>query len=175
MEDHDTANLIEAAWRAASDTRTEISPRYGDEELAFCITLVVGKDRSDLAIEGNETTLTSLREGFRAYSHRTFCPDVVTSTDTVEIGQDIQDEGRQFYYNVQAYSEERKFFKTAEGRYGIGPPVMKQGVLCCLILGAVVPFIVRSTRQTFITSWLVNAIYMALCEVKLWMTGGRVY
>jgi hypothetical protein len=37
----------------------------------------------------------------------------------------------------------RKFFRTRKGYFGLGPPIMQNGDLCCLFFGAEVPYILR--------------------------------
>jgi hypothetical protein len=43
----------------------------------------------------------------------------------------------------EASTRNRKFFTTREGRFGIGPHIMRTGDVCCILYGATVPFIIR--------------------------------
>jgi hypothetical protein len=42
----------------------------------------------------------------------------------------------------------RRFFVSERGYFGLGPGLVEEGDLCCIIFGAKTPFILRSTEVT---------------------------
>jgi hypothetical protein len=66
----------------------------------------------------------------------------------------------------------RKFFRTCKGYFGLGPRAMRPGDICCVLLGAKVPFILRPERQQYL---LVGECYvhgvMRGEVVRMWQRG----
>ena len=61
-------------------------------------------------------------------------------------GEDVAD----FMNNVELVWASRRFFITNQGHFGIGPEILTEGDVCCIISGAPVPFIIRPfTSSTY--------------------------
>jgi hypothetical protein len=150
MKDGGVINPVELAWKIAFDSKI-LEPSL-DEEIVFSLTLSVGIDAYDKDIEKDENDIMTLRDNFRAYRQK-YCDYVSTHIERPSSGIFgkpfiIGNEGR-FTYQAQYYCSHRKFFKTAKGLLGVGPPVMKHGDLCCVLFGSTVPFIIRPTGYRF--------------------------
>lgn len=52
---------------------------------------------------------------------------------------------REFAGKFQYYCNNRRFFVTRGGYWGIGPPAMQKGNVCAVLVGADVPFVLRPT------------------------------
>jgi hypothetical protein len=60
-------------------------------------------------------------------------------------GEDIDG----IYWSVSRFCTGRKVFSTKTGRLGLGPSVLKEGDICCVLFGAPVPFILRRVNSSF--------------------------
>ena len=86
-------------------------------------------------------------------------------------GKSIDD----IYWSASRFSSGRRVFATKQGKIGLGPTVLRDGDLCCVLFGAQVPFILRSTGDKYklvgeayvhgvmkgeaMVDWLIEEIY----------------
>lgn len=49
----------------------------------------------------------------------------------------------EIYWAASRFCTGRKLFSTRQGLLGLGPAVIREGDLCCIIFGTPVPFILR--------------------------------
>ncbi|KAJ4991734.1 heterokaryon incompatibility protein [Stagonosporopsis vannaccii] len=54
---------------------------------------------------------------------------------------------RSFAARFEHYANQRRFFVTKGGYWGLGPAVMQEGDVCAVLLGADVPFVLRPTAE----------------------------
>lgn len=115
-----------------------------DERLkAFSLTLTAGLTNYECAEDG----LGQHEANFAAYWGLR-----LKSTSGRSLPADLQggtgqgDEER-FWIDMSLSSEGRSFLITRKGRYGLGPWIAKPGDICCILLGANVPFILRNTDK----------------------------
>jgi hypothetical protein len=53
------------------------------------------------------------------------------------------------YWPITRFCTGKKVFSTKQGMLGLGPTLLREGNLCCLLLSAQVPFILRRFREKF--------------------------
>jgi hypothetical protein len=168
MKSGTSMNPVQSAWTTAEISKAGISPLYPDEELAFALTLVVSLDWSKLIHEADKDATTSLRANFRAYCQKNFTPECYQQLEqNVKIEmQTTSGDVRDYEISARKFSANRKFFKTAKGRYGVGPHIMKQGDQCCILFGASVPFILRPTSDRFHYKLVGECYIHVSCKVR---------
>jgi hypothetical protein len=134
-------NPLESAWTLA--TAAEAYPYSCDKETAFSLTVTCGVNEIRHDWERDKKLVEAFRKRFKSYRQGFFTP----SDSTLQKGLSdrvVMDKAYEYTLFTQ-YSKGRKFFVTKDGRFGLGPPVMKQGDLCCVLFGSIAPFIIRPT------------------------------
>jgi hypothetical protein len=53
------------------------------------------------------------------------------------------------YWAASRFCTGRKVFCTKQGTLGLGPALLREGDLCCILFGARVPFILRRVRDNY--------------------------
>jgi hypothetical protein len=54
-----------------------------------------------------------------------------------------------FFSSASTFCAWRKLFSTSRGLLGLGPRLLREGDLCCILFGATVPFILRPVGQRY--------------------------
>ncbi|KAL9599539.1 MAG: hypothetical protein Q9219_003783 [cf. Caloplaca sp. 3 TL-2023] len=80
---------------------------------------------------------------FRASIHAVY-NTATTTTTTAAVG-----DGKEYKRNLEDYCHHRRLFRTASGRFGLGPAAMREGDRCAVLFGAGVPFVVRRWRSEY--------------------------
>jgi hypothetical protein len=74
-----------------------------------------------------------------------FCASVQLgnfSTDEISLANG---DWERFENEALSYMAERKFFITKDGRFGLGPSLLQDGDICCVLMGCRMPLIIRPT------------------------------
>lgn len=137
---------LDRIWEDLQDSNTPCCyPR--DKRLeAFSLTLCAGLTNYEPA----EDNLGRHWANFAAYWGLR-----LQSTSTSALPSELQAEmekgdAERFWIDMSLSSEGRSFFITQKGYYGLGPWIAEPGDICCILLGARVPFILRKTgKQSF--------------------------
>ncbi len=126
--------------------------RRGNTKLsdnALCATLSAGLMGFDSAEENSSQHLAN----FKAYLLK--FPEM----GHVQADQGLADEMRKssqggdwakFMWDTFNACHRRRFFVTQKGYFGLGPEAMKEGDLCCILFGAMVPFILRRVDHQYV-------------------------
>ncbi|OCK92463.1 uncharacterized protein K441DRAFT_182571 [Cenococcum geophilum 1.58] len=139
-----TTNLVESVWLDTNANRSGISP-YPNEWQAFSLTLVAGKGWDEGLAEKD---LAAHNADFRLYCLARCSPGFNNLNNSVhEAGKatTLGDADR-FLRLARTFCNNRKFFTTAKGRYGLSPYTIQKGDICCVLFGAEIPFILRPTN-----------------------------
>ncbi|KAL1600661.1 hypothetical protein SLS60_007049 [Paraconiothyrium brasiliense] len=139
-------NPIEAAWTIAKSSQPP-NTLYATILEAFSLTITAGLDKLRKPAAHNIATHLS--------NFASFCSSKLSHKLNSEIAQhnpgkkgEIQTaNGDERHFSVQARQacHGRRFFVTDGGLFGLGPAAMRTGDMCCVFVGARVPFVVRST------------------------------
>jgi hypothetical protein len=115
-----------------------------DERLkAFSLTLCAGLTNYERA----EDNLTLHWANFVAYWRlRLQSTSTNPSLEGLQEGEEKGDEER-FWWDMSLSGEGRSFLITQKGYYGLGPWIAEPGDLCCILIGANVPFVLRKTDK----------------------------
>jgi Heterokaryon incompatibility protein (HET) len=70
-------------------------------------------------------------------------PDFIKSETSLSNG-----DWRRFHGQIFVHMYGRKFFITKDGRFGLGPSLLQNGDICCLLIGSNMPFILRATSTS---------------------------
>ncbi|KAI4213870.1 MAG: hypothetical protein LQ351_003565 [Letrouitia transgressa] len=140
-------NPVEAAWPAVNTGETSKKEAI----LAISLALVCGLGKNGDAIAENE--MEAHLADFLAYCNEYCKPDLAAMVQKELKVQppssslkDTATSGNASGYAslISGFGRNRRFFVTADGRhYGIGPAIMQEGDLCCVLVGAKVPFVLR--------------------------------
>ena len=119
---------------------------YADNVDAFSLTLTAGVLRGKLAAED---FLQEFRAHFIAHCQDLCSHEFASRTElqtrvTAESGS--KGVAARFSRVAGRHCSNRRFFASEKGYYGIGPQVMWQGDVCCVLFGARVPFILRPVQ-----------------------------
>jgi Heterokaryon incompatibility protein (HET) len=134
---------LDRAWR---DVQGSAMPcRYSPEKKndAFSLSLCGGLTGSLRA----EDNMTKHNANFAAYwgLRQKATGEVVSENLVVQAEKGDADD---FYWDMSLTCEGRVFFITEKGYYGLGPWIAKPGDICCVFLGANVPFILRPGQKS---------------------------
>ncbi|KAH0558888.1 hypothetical protein GP486_004482 [Trichoglossum hirsutum] len=140
--DHQPVSL-DRVWH---DIHSDETPcKYpSDERLkAFSLTLCAGLTNYERA----EDDFAVHWANFVAYWRlRLQCTSTSPSLEGLEEGEKKGDEER-FWLDMSLSGEGRSFLITQRGYYCLGPWIAEPGDLCCVLLGANVPFVLRKTDK----------------------------
>ncbi|KAL9596066.1 MAG: hypothetical protein Q9219_006052 [cf. Caloplaca sp. 3 TL-2023] len=154
-------NPVEAAWPAIITNQTS-SPRIKPETksrrdfiIAMSLALVCGLGNSGNTIA--EKDIESHLADFLAYCHEYCTPDLAAtiqnelqapSSPSCPKNSATKGDAKGYANLLSAFGRNRRFFVTADAQYfGIGPAMMREGDLCCVLVGAKVPFILRPSQE----------------------------
>jgi hypothetical protein len=129
-------DAVEMSWKIAISAANEYPPVYRNALKAFRETLCAGTQYSDL-----ESMETDFEDYCRRRCSPTYVDDLVLSGSSEVIGN-----GHHYLNVIQQYLFDRRFFTTTGGQYGLGPKLMQKNDICCILFGALVPFIIRPTE-----------------------------
>jgi hypothetical protein len=136
-----TPNPVESCWKVQADSTTSA---YADTRLqAFCWTLVAGTYYGGI---------DRLQLGFQSYCHQksssAFCATVQLANIFPEHISSVEGDWMQFENEAYLQMQGRKFFVTKGGFFGLGPSLLQDGDLCCILLGCRMPLIIRPAPST---------------------------
>ena len=136
---------VEAVWKEAGFDAVTGSV-YSSNFEAFTHTLVAGMTWQ---MDPTEADVGRHRAAFRAYSAKN-CSIEFNGLAQRELPSssenDMTGDSTGFSQILGDMCNHRKCFITEKGYFGLGPLAIQEGDLCCVLFGARVPFIVRSTR-----------------------------
>ncbi len=122
------------------------SSRYTNSIEACRLTLIAGLNWASMDAE---LDLASLEADFRACVAEKCRPDILSRVCQTPVNgppKGKRGSAARFLQAVRMYTHNRRFFVTHSGYYGLGPLALQQGDVCCVLLGAVVPFILRRSQ-----------------------------
>jgi Heterokaryon incompatibility protein (HET) len=96
-----------------------------------------------------------LQRDFNAFCREKTSPEFCASigVKNIETEHTSQVEGNWREFEAQAYGNMRgrRFFISESGRVGLGPPLLQEGDLCCVLIGCRMPLVIRpaSTSNHF--------------------------
>ena len=134
-------NLLRELKDTMKDALSESSGlayEQSQKPTAFSLTLCAGLSRYRCA----EDNLLQHFKDF-AWIPKTLRLDHLLPGTSSEM--DGQGESERFLADMRMVCEGRTFIFTEKGRYGLAPMIAQAGDICCVLLGATVPFIVRRT------------------------------
>ncbi|KAF2805727.1 uncharacterized protein BDZ99DRAFT_480400 [Mytilinidion resinicola] len=136
-------NVLESALHYF-DTQGEDPCPYPDRESAASFTFVAGlwgDEPVEDNIERHEREFTAYQqEYFSATRNNADTED--RSLKRLKRSRHAED----FILDASIACGSRKFFITSNGYYGLAPMIVQQGDMCCVLIGARVPFILRPTE-----------------------------
>lgn len=134
---------VEAAWSL-------FQPLSGTEVLD-ALSLVLVCDMDGHTLDAAEENIRKHKTSFVSYCLAETTLDPAIKSGIVRINEPlpVEGDGVQYRMMVRIYCPGRKVFKTASGRFGLGPSAMRPGDICCILFGACVPFVIRRCDQAF--------------------------
>lgn len=157
MEDHDY-HFVADWWPigAAMDFSTRTTCSISENLSDLARTMVIGEYRFLILDKGNLSRLLKDFAAFRlylieqAYSQNVYtisdlAPEGIPAIQAAAQGSNIE----MFLAESSRFCANRKLFSTRNGLLGLGPCVLRKGDLCCILFGAVVPFILRQVGSRY--------------------------
>ncbi|KAF2093234.1 hypothetical protein NA57DRAFT_81571 [Rhizodiscina lignyota] len=93
---------------------------------------------SSLVLEPGDTEFDAICDSFDAYIAGSYRNDINSSNpESTSVRPEV------FLGNAALKCLNRRFFITDSGYFGLGPWILEEGDVCCVIFGAKVPFILR--------------------------------
>jgi hypothetical protein len=143
---------IQAAMRFKSRSTYSVSERLSD----IAQTLTTGTRRDRQSHEENLTLVLADFAAFRLHlikqasrqggvAPSDLAPEGLAAIQATARGGD----SNQFFDVVNNVCCERKLFSTRHGMLGLGPRLLREGDLCCILFGATIPFILRPLGQQY--------------------------
>jgi hypothetical protein len=152
---------VEICWSLSSSF-----VQHADSEKwwqAFGFTLVAG------GYAGGEAPL---QRDFNSYCHEKasshLCAAIPKGAHTTDDKSLVKGNWMQFERNASIKMQGRRFFATKDGSFGLGPSLLQDGDVCCVVLGCRMPLVIRPTS---------TARYFRVlgpCYIKEAMYGGLV-
>ncbi|PMD25415.1 HET-domain-containing protein [Hyaloscypha hepaticicola] len=135
------STAVEKCWNMQP---TSIQPSESEGRLyAFMLTLVAGIYLGDKA---------QLQRDFNAFCQEKTSPEFCSSigVKNVETEHTSLGEGNWREFEKMAYSKMRgrRFFISESGRIGLGPTLLQEGDLCCVLIGCRMPLVIRPTSTS---------------------------
>jgi len=91
----------------------------------------------------------------------------------------LEEEGKggevdEIYWAASRFCMGRKLFSTREGMLGLGPSILREGDLCCVLIGAPVPFVLRpfGAQHKLVGEAYVHSVMKGEAMVD-WPSGGK--
>jgi hypothetical protein len=149
-----TFHKLELLWNSMLREIPESTSPYDELHVALSLTLVAGL----LGLKPAEDALGQHFADFCSYLLELrilkSTPDPAPDPDEVEMLElrDAAKDGRYKQYMIDSIRvcENRRFFCTKEGYFGIGPATLLAGDKCCILYGAAVPFILRKVGSQYL-------------------------
>ena len=183
FHDHEDASSIESDKLAdfkEAFTFCQFEGAYEDEKRleAFSLTIAAG------LVDGTsaEMAITEHRANFSAFLIGEYDMDPRSDwTLPLTLNPKLLDKLRndsvkgdkaKFMRDGNVFWRYRRFFRTAQGYFGLGPQYLMEGDLCCVLFGAKVPFILREVDRGYV---LVGECYVQGImhgeAVEMWRKG----
>ena len=119
------------------------TPLDAEKSDALSLVLIAGMDGN--SGKAAEDDIRKHRANFQAYCLQKENLELVHQQLYLkEIG-----DGNVYKRNLDYYCKGRRVFRTADGRFGLGPAIMREGDQCCVLLGSSVPFIIRRAGTNY--------------------------
>ncbi|KAI4188652.1 MAG: hypothetical protein LQ346_005273 [Caloplaca aetnensis] len=121
-------------------------------EIVDTLSLVMIAGRDGHTEKAAQDDLQKHRANFQAYYSGDESLDPTTKTELnriIDVPASLGGNGDEYKRNLDDYCHRRRLFRTANGRFGLGPSAMQQGDVCCIIFGALVPFVIRRSDRWF--------------------------
>jgi hypothetical protein len=83
-------------------------------------------------------------------------PEAITKLEEEAEGGEFDE----IYWAASRFCMERKLFSIRQGMLGLGPSILREGGLCCVLIGAPVPFVLRPSGKQI--NWWVRRTSLAL-------------
>ncbi|KAK4226288.1 HET-domain-containing protein [Podospora fimiseda] len=140
----DVMPVVDTIWRELTAQEGGFTSRYGPENKtdAFFTTLVADRMRLE---DADEETANQYRRSFRAYCAKSGCRSIDPGYPEVV----PQAEAWLFERDVAWAANNRRFFGTKTGWYGLGHKLAREGDVCCVFEGVRVPAVLRPVGGGF--------------------------
>ncbi|EON62965.1 hypothetical protein W97_02191 [Coniosporium apollinis CBS 100218] len=146
------ANVLRKLSTQFIDTTPPLVYPQADRLKAFVLTLSAGRGWFINDVE-NDGLATHLAD-FAAYQNRAYDIARSVSSPSEENSQPRRDagDGDWYRYARRAFGvcDRRRLFISKRGYLGLGPRVLQEGDLCCILYGATMPFILRRRDDHYI-------------------------
>ncbi len=112
--------------------------------------MIAGKDGHNE--KAAQDDLDKYRANFQAYysADESLDPTIKAELNQIaEVHASTAGNGNEYKRNLDDYCHRRRLFRTAHGRFGLGPSAMQQGDICCIIFGTHLPFVIRRSDRYF--------------------------
>lgn len=153
------ANVVIKLSTQFIDTTLPLVYPQADRLKAFVLTLSAGRGWLIKDVE-NDGLATHLAD-FAAYQNRAYDIARSVSGPSEENSQPRRDAGDGDWYpyarRASRICNNRRLFISKKGYLGLGPKVLQEGDLCCILYGAKTPFILRRRDDHYI---LLGASYI---------------
>ncbi|KAI4223034.1 MAG: hypothetical protein LQ349_007509 [Xanthoria aureola] len=136
-------HTVEAAW--------SLFQPLSSTEVLDALSLVLIWGLGGYTGSAAEDDFQKHKTSFVSYCLAETTLDPAIKSEMIRIQEGLSEEGNGVAYKVRVREccPERKVFKTASGRFGLGPSAMRPGDICCILFGARVPFVIRRCDQAF--------------------------
>jgi hypothetical protein len=139
-----TSSVVEICWNMQT---ASVQPYDTDGRLdIFMWTLVGGFFIGNAAQSQRDFNAFCLEK-----TSPEFCASIGVKNFETGYTSPVEGDWRAFRMATHAYMTGRRFFVTNSGRIGLGPPLLQEGDLCCLLIGCGMPLVIRpiSTSNHF--------------------------
>ena len=156
---------LDQIWTDTQDAGLSCPYTPQERVTAFSLTLCAGLSTYTAA----EEDLSQHRDNFAAYWRRRTQPSSTLSNPGIVPAAGGQEPTRQpnqggdpekFWLDMRLVCDGRCFLVTRNGYFGLGPWIARPGDLCCVLLGATVPFVLRSADDQGTRHKLVGEAYV---------------
>ncbi|KAJ9640022.1 hypothetical protein H2199_006256 [Coniosporium tulheliwenetii] len=148
------ANIVETLSAQFTDTTLPLAYPQADRLKAFSLTLIGGLGWSDGQADEEKDRVARHLADFAAYQSRVYDIARSVSDSTKESLQPREDVGGGDWYRYARRASQlcahRKLFISKKGYLALGPEVLQEGDLCCILYGAKMPFILRRRDDHYI-------------------------
>ena len=134
-------SVVEICWNMQT---ASIQPSEPEGRLyAFMVTLVGG------TYKGGSAPLQRDFNGFcREKTSPEFCASIGVKNIETEHSSPVEGNWREFEAAAARKMTARRFFITKSGRIGLGPTLLQEGDLCCVLIGCRIPLVIRPTSTS---------------------------
>jgi hypothetical protein len=132
--------FVEICWNMQT---VSFQPYDTERRLTIFMRTLVG----GLYIGGNAQVQRDFNAFCREKTSPEFCARIGVKNIETEQTSPVEGNWREFEA-AAATMRGRRFFVTNSGRIGLGPPLLQEGDLCCVLIGCNMPLVIRPTSTS---------------------------